>query len=43
MNGEWSSIEKVSITVSCGILMVAFVFWVIQIQSVIELLRLAYS
>jgi len=43
MSGEWSSIEKVSIAVSSGILLVAFVFWAIQIQSVIELLRLAYS
>jgi len=43
MGKELNVLEKVSIAVSCGILLGALYFWVIQVRSVIELLRLAYS
>ncbi len=43
MDRQSTRLEKLSIGISCSILLVAFVFWALQIRGVIELLRLAYG
>ncbi len=43
MGNGMKLLEKVSVAISACILLVALVYWTIQIRGVLELLRLAYG